>query len=188
MNGKRQRQNRGMRKWREGRGFTLIEAIIAVAVLSFGILALAATMADSLAYMKGSQDDYIAQQKAQEALEAVFFARNSKLYTWSQIKNVSNGGIFLDGPQPLLHPGSNGIVGTSLDDPNNPDVLVYPDTNGQLGVADDVKLPLKNFTREIKITDVANEPNLRQIQIIIRYESTRFQRQYTLNGYISAFS
>jgi hypothetical protein len=32
--------------------------------------------------MHRSQDDYIAQQKAEEAVESVFFARDIKLYSW----------------------------------------------------------------------------------------------------------
>jgi Prokaryotic N-terminal methylation motif len=169
-------------------GFTLIEAIVAVLILSFGILGLAATMADSISYMNGSQDDYIAQQKAEEGVESVFFARDSKVYTWAQIENGGNGGIFLDGPQPLLHPGANGIVGTIDDEANNPDMIIQPGPDGVLGTADDVKLSLGNFTREILIADVAGEPNLRQIQVIIRYQAGRFQRSYTLTSYISAFS
>jgi type II secretory pathway pseudopilin PulG len=169
-------------------GFTLIEAVIAVAVLSFGVLGLAATMADSIAFMHGSQDDYIAQQKAEEAVESVFFARDSKLYSWAQIQNSSNGGIFIDGPLPLLHPGANGLVGTVQDQSGNPESLISPGPDGILGSADDVKTPLTNFTREIIITDVAGQTNLRQIQIIIRYQTTRFLRQYTLTSYISPFS
>jgi Prokaryotic N-terminal methylation motif len=169
-------------------GFTLLEAVIAVFILSVGILGLAATMADSISYMNGSQDDYIAQQKAEEGVESVFFARDSKLYTWAQIENALNGGIFLDGPQPLLHPGTNGIVGTIDDETNNPDVIVEPGPDGVLGTADDIKLSLSTFTREILISDVAGEPNLRQIQVIIRYQAGRFQRKYTLTSYISAFS
>lgn len=169
-------------------GFTLIEAIIAVGVLSFGILGLAVSMADGIAYMRGSQDDYIAQQKAEEAVESIFFARDSKLYTWAQIENASNGGIFLDGPQPLLHAGANGVVGTVQDQADNPDSIVEPGPDGILGTADDLKLPLANFTRQIVITDVPKEPNLRQIQVIIQYQTTHFQRQYTLTSYISAFS
>jgi type II secretory pathway pseudopilin PulG len=169
-------------------GFTLIEAAIAVVILSFGILSLAATMADSIAYMNGSQDDYIAQQKAEEGVESVFFARDSKLYTWAQIENASNGGIFLDGAEPLLHPGANGIVGTIDDETNNPDVILEPGPDGILGTADDIKMPLSNFTRQILISNVAGEPNLRQIQVIIQYTAGRFQRKYTLTSYISAFS
>jgi prepilin-type N-terminal cleavage/methylation domain-containing protein len=188
MTGKREKETKGIRRPQANSGFTLIETIVAVVILSFGILSLAATMADSIAYMNGSQADYIAQQKAEEGVESVFFARDSKLYTWAQIENASNGGIFLDGPAPLLHPGANGIVGTIQDQANNPDVIVEPGPDGVLGTADDIRLPLSNFTRQIVITDVPNEPNLRQIQITIQYTAGRFRRQYTLTSYISAFS
>lgn len=169
-------------------GFSLIEAVIAIAVLSFGILALAATMADGIAFMKGSNDDYIAQQKAEEAIESVFFARDSKLYTWAQIANTPNGGIFLVGPQPLLQAGPDGIVGTADDLANSPDVIIKPGPDGILGTADDILIPLSNFTRTITITDVPGSPNLRQIVVTIQYRTTRFQRQLTLTSYISAFS
>ena len=46
------------------RGFTLMETLIAMVVLAVGILGLAAMLGDSLAYMKGSQDDFIAQRNA----------------------------------------------------------------------------------------------------------------------------
>ena len=173
---------------RPSAGFTLIEAIIAIVVLAFGVLGLAAVMADGIGYMAGSKADYIAQQKAEEAVESVFFARDSKVYTWAQIKNVANGGIFKDGNQPLLHPGANGVVGTAQDQANNPDVIVDPGPDQILGNADDIQIPLTDFTRQILINDVAGNPNLRQIQVIILYRAGRFARQYTLTSYISAFS
>ena len=173
---------------RSTRGFTLIEVMIAILILSVGVLGLASTMTECIAYMQASQDDFIAQQKAEQGLESVFFARDSKLYQWDQINNVSNNGIFLDGPQPLLHAGANGIVGTAQDDANNPDVILEPGPDGILGTADDVKLPLTNFTRQIIFTAIAGEPSLRQITVIVQYQSARFQRQYTLTSYVSRFS
>jgi prepilin-type N-terminal cleavage/methylation domain-containing protein len=169
-------------------GFTLIEVVVAVAILFVGLLTLGALMANSIAYMAGSQDQYIAQQKAEEAVESIFFARDSKLYTWAQIENVSNGGIFLDGPQPLLHPGANGIVGTMDDEADDPDVIIEPGPDGILGTPDDIKIVLTTFTRQIEITDLPGEPNLRQIQVIVQYRAGRFQQQYTLTSYIGAFS
>ena len=169
-------------------GFTLLEALVAILVLSVGVLGLASTMAESIAYMQMSQEDFIAQQKAEQGLESVFFARDSKLFPWSRISNVSNGGIFLNGPQPLLHAGANGIVGTAQDDPANPDVIIDPGPDGLLGTADDIKIPLSNFTREVILSNINGQPNLRQIQVIIRYQAARFQRQYTLTSYIGSFS
>jgi prepilin-type N-terminal cleavage/methylation domain-containing protein len=172
----------------EACGFTLIEVMVAIVILFVGILGLTAMMVSAMAYINTSEDAYIAQQKAEEAVESVFFARDSKLFTWAQIENAANGGIFLDGPQPLLHPGANGIVGTDEDEANVPDVIIEPGPDGVLGTADDIKISLSDFTRQIAISDVAGEPNLRQIQVTVRYLAHGIQRQYVLTSYISAFS
>ena len=86
-------------------GFTLIETMIAMVVLSFGILSLAAMLANALAFMSSSEYDYIAQQKAAEAIESIYTARNLGEATWSTICNVGStvctGGIFVNGAQPL---------------------------------------------------------------------------------------
>jgi len=51
-----------------------------------------------------------------------------------------------------------------------------------------VQLPLTEFTRQITITNVATDSNLRTIQIQVFYNTGRFQRTYTMNTYISAFN
>jgi type II secretory pathway pseudopilin PulG len=169
-------------------GFSLLETVVAIAVLAFGVLSLAAVLANGLAFMSMTQEDFIAQQKATEAVESVFTARDTKVVTWAQIENVVNGGIFLNGPQPLLDPGPDGMVNTADDVAANPDVIVGPGPDGILGTADDQIIPLSNFTREIKITDYPGNPNLKQIQVIMRYTAGRFRRTYTLTTYISSFS
>ena len=50
-------------------GFTLIETLVSIVVLAVGVLGLAAMLAASMAYMSTSREDYIAQQKAAEAVE-----------------------------------------------------------------------------------------------------------------------
>src|SRR5579862_2462296 len=99
------------KKPRKAAGFSLLETMVALVVLGVGILGLAALLYDSLAYMQGSQDDFIAQQKAEEAAEAIFTAKYSANATFAQISNNSAGnpgGLFLTGPQPLLQPGPDG--------------------------------------------------------------------------------
>ena len=44
-------------------GFTLVETMVAVFVLSIGVLGLAAMLADGIAYMNMSQYDFIAQHQ-----------------------------------------------------------------------------------------------------------------------------
>jgi hypothetical protein len=176
-------------------GFSLMEAMIAVLVLSFGILSLAAVFAQGLLFSQASQFDYIAQKKSEEAVESIFNARNTQATSWAQIQNVSAGGIFLDGAQPLLAPGlANGLVGTAGDDATHPDsVIVGPGPDGILGTPDDVVIPLSNMQRTIVIAPVFDaagniEPNVRTITVTMTYKVGRLNRTYTLVSYISAFS
>jgi Prokaryotic N-terminal methylation motif len=187
-------KSRKLRRSRQ-QGFSLMEAMIAVLVLSFGILSLAAVFAQGLLFSEASQYDYIAQKKSEQAIESIFNARNTQATSWTQIQNVSTGGIFLDGPQPLLGPSlTTGLVGTANDDAAHPDsVIVGPGPDGILGTADDVVVPLSNMQRTIVIAPVINaagqvEPNVRTITVTMTYKVGRLNRTYTLVSYISAFS
>ena len=173
-------------------GFTLLETMIALTVLFVGLLGLAAMLGDAIAYMRGSQDDFIAQQKAQEAAEAIFTAKYTNGITWAQLQNVGGAtptGLFLVGPQPILQPGPvDGLVGTAADSGQPAETIVTPGPDGKLGTADDVLLPLTEFTRQITIANVANNPNVRTIQIQVFYNTGRFRRTFTMNTYVSAFN
>src|SRR5260221_8543732 len=106
-------------------GFSLLEMMIAIAILSFGILSLAVVFSQGLLFSQATQMDYIAQKKAEEAVESIFTARDIQETSWPQIQNVSQGGIFLDGPQNLYAPGlNNGLVGTAGDDVTHPDGVI----------------------------------------------------------------
>jgi prepilin-type N-terminal cleavage/methylation domain-containing protein len=173
------------------RGFTLLETMIAMVVLGVGVLGLAAMLAASLAYMNTSQADFIAQQKAAEAVESIFTARDTQSVTWAQIQNVSGGGIFLDGAQILCDPGVDGIVDTADDNTGLPDSIIKPGPDGILGTADDIVIYLfgtYNMTRTIVISSIAGETSVRQIQVTINYQVGHFTRSYTLTSYISQYS
>jgi len=171
-------------------GFTLIEAMISIIILSFGVLSLAAIYAQGIMYASLTQYDYIAEKKAEEAVETIFTARDTKVLTWAQIQNVSTGGVFIDGARPLLDPGPDGLVGTADDNAALPDsIIIGPGPDGVLGTADDLVVNLNPWmTRTIAITPVTGETNLRQITITINYQMGRMQRTYTLISYISAFA
>jgi prepilin-type N-terminal cleavage/methylation domain-containing protein len=175
-------------------GFTLLEAIVAIAILSFGILSLAAVYAQGIQVANMTQLDYIAEKKAEEAVETIFAARDSKVLAWTNIRNVTgaggaNDGVFLVGPQPLLAAGPDGLYGTADDVVNQPDtVIVGPGPDKILGTADDVLMPLTNMTRTIVIADVPGESGLRQVTITMNYTAGRLKRQYTLISYIAQFS
>ncbi len=178
------------KKGRSNKGFTLLETMISLSVLSVGILALAATLADSLAYMQSSEEDFIAQQKAEEAAEAIYTAKYSNNATFAQISNntgANPAGLFLVGPQPLLQPGPDGLVGTAVDSGQPPEYILEPGPDNILGTADDVQVPLSNFTRTITIAAVPGLTNLNAVTITMNYTAGRFNRQYVLTTYVSAF-
>ena len=179
-------------KRRSTGGFTLLETMIALMVLFVGVLGLAAMLGDALAYMRGSQDDFIAQQKAEEAAEAIFTAKYTNGVTWAQLTNYSASntvGLFLTGPQPILQPGAtDGLVGTVGDSGQPEEYILTPGPDQKLGTADDVQLPLTEFTRSITISNIAGEPNVRSIEIQVFYNTGRFNRTYTMFTYISAFN
>jgi type II secretory pathway pseudopilin PulG len=167
-------------------GFSLLETIMAIVVLTIGVLSLAGVLAAGLAYMSMSQMDFIAQQKASEAVESIFTARDSGALTWPQILNVADGGIFSPAASQLQDPGPDGIIGTA-DDALPVDCIVSPGPDGILGTADDTCAPLNTFTRTIAITtNVNGDTALRQITVTMNYTAGRFVRQYQLITFISA--
>jgi prepilin-type N-terminal cleavage/methylation domain-containing protein len=187
-------------------GFSLIETMIALIVLLIGIVGLAAALGSAVGYMNVSEYDYIAQQKAAEAVESIFTARDVGQATWGTICNVGSsvcaGGIFLTGNLPLCGPGTDGILGTADDYAGTscagaplaaPDAILVPNNTGVFGVSP-VRLTLSTYTRSIVIANVTDSfgnpiDNLRQITVTINYSAGHFtNRTYTLNAYISNFS
>jgi type II secretory pathway pseudopilin PulG len=174
-----------MRKWRSGRGTTLIETMVALGVLSVGALGTAAVFTQGMERTKSSPADLVATQKAQEGIESVFAARDSRTVTWAQLRNVSgaasDGGIFLDGAQPIKDAGADGIVNTA--DDGAIETIVYPGRDLTLGTADDKTVTLSDFTREIQIRNLTAD--LRSITVLVSYQSGSGLRVFTLIAYIS---
>ncbi len=179
------------------RGFTLVEMMIAIVVLGSGILAVFPLFAITLSNMQLAQENLIARQKAQQALESILAARNDAQVTFGQLLNVSAGGIILNGFQPMYDPpGADGIVNTA-DDATSAnsklDAIVLPGPDGILGTADDVIMPLTNFQRQVTIApillpDGTPSPTIRTITVTVQYQVPKFgQRQYSVTSYLSSF-
>lgn len=175
-------------------GFTLLEAMISIVVLSVGVLSLAAVYGQGIYYATQAQYDYIAEKKAEQAVEAMFTARDIKSLTWANIQNVSQGGVFLDGAQKMLVPGPDGLVGTQSDLGSADEVIITgPGPDKIFGTADDTTTDLNPWmTRTIAIAPVLvagnAEPNLRQVTVTINYKLGNMTHTYTLVSYISAFA
>jgi prepilin-type N-terminal cleavage/methylation domain-containing protein len=184
-------------------GFTLIETMIAVAILSIGIVTLIAAFGAAVNATQNSQYNLIMREKALQAMESVYTARNTQQITFSQIANVANGGIFTNGAVQLLCAGPDGLVNTTDDVncaasgpcPAGPECVVLPGPDGILGTADDQPLSLANFTRSIQINStlesdgVTINPTLKQIIVTISYTTggSNVPHTYTVNALISAY-
>jgi type II secretory pathway pseudopilin PulG len=149
-------------------GFTLIETLVAMGILTFGLLALAQVFVVGMTHMSYSSASIIAREKAREAIESVHTARDTRTITWAQIRNVAAGGVFGNAETPLLVVGPDGLVNTADDGPAI-EALTLPGDDNVLGTADDVLTPLNGYFRRIVITDIAGTTTLRQLQVVMRY-------------------
>jgi prepilin-type N-terminal cleavage/methylation domain-containing protein len=172
------------------RGFTLIETMIAMVILSFGILSVAAVYTKGIQASNSNQMSFIAQQKAQEAMETIFTARDSGTLTFANIANVSAGGVFKDGAQPLCDAGPDGVLGTNDDNCGIPNVIVTgPGTDNVLGTADDTVINLNPWmTRTIAIVPVNGTQKLNQVTITVNYTYQGRTSQFVLVSYISGWA
>ena len=82
----------------------IIETMIAIAIMSIGILTLVAAFAAAVDATQNAQENLIARQKALEAMESIYTARNTQQITFAQIANIPSGGIFTIGPTQMLRP------------------------------------------------------------------------------------
>lgn len=170
-------------------GFTLIEVMVGMLVLTIGTLALAGGVAVGARRLTGSQDQMQASERAAEAAESVFKARDNRTLTWAQIRNVAggsgaDGGIFQDGAKDIRAPGTDGLVNTA--DDGAIVQIVQPGADGLLGTADDVTSPIAGMTREIEIRDIS--ATLRQLRVIVRYRTPMGTQQFVLTTFISAYA
>ena len=175
-------------KLSSAKGFSLAETVIAVGVLTTGVLGAAAVLAAGMQNLSSSPGDVVVTQKAAQAVEAVFSARDSHKLTWDQIRNdnATPPGIFLHGPQPLKLAGPDGLVNTA--DDTTVETVTFPGKDQMLGTSDDWTYPLNTYTREIQITDVSGETDLRKIVVIVQYQNGKTTRTYTLTTFISSYS
>lgn len=174
---------------RSERGVTLIETAIAIGVMGVGALGIVGVLAQGVQKTNTGPGDLIASQKAQEAVESVFAARDSRIITWAQLRNVagasgSDNGIFLDGPQAVKVPGPDGLVGT-VDD-GAIESYTLPGRDGRVGTSDDEVEALGAFTREIVIRDI--QSSVRAITVTVSYQAGSTRRRYTLTAYISNYA
>jgi type II secretory pathway pseudopilin PulG len=186
------------RSFADQRGFSLLEAMVAMMLLMVGLMALAQVLYAGLGIAATSTPTLIAREKAREAIESVHTARDTHTILWAEIRNVgapaqcpagttgAGGGVFENGDLEMQAPGPDGLVNTGDDD----GVEVNPGPDGLFDTDDDV--PLAGFSRQIDICDVDGNPDLRQITVTIRFDASNSvgerRRNYRMTTLISRFS
>ena len=185
-------------------GFSLLEVVISMAVLTIGLVSLLGVFGLAMASTQSSQQDMIAKQLADEALESIMTARNTSQMNWDNIQNASSSncpisnttpcGIFLDGLQPMYNSGADGIFGTADDAAAGIEVLREPGTDGIYGNTNDVLIPLTGYQRTILFSDVTDSsgvviPTLRAVTITVQYNTpqTRVPKNYVVNSFVSQY-
>lgn len=185
---------------RSEQGFGLLEAFIAMMIMTVALMALAQVLYAGMGLAATSTPNLVAREKAREAIESVHTARDTFTINWAGIRNVTapagcpvgttgnGGGVFQmgDGQAPMAAPGPDGLVNTADDT----GVETLPGPDGEFGTDDDVALT--GFSRQVMICDINGNPSLRQIIVTISYDASNSvgqrRRQYRLTTLISRFS
>lgn len=149
-------------------GFTLLEAIVAISVLTVGLLGVAAAIAYSAATTGRTRDITQAKQIILSTLEQVSMLRDSERLTFAQISNGGQGNFtgFVSAFQQVSNdPGPDGIHGTQDD------------------VAQDNDPTNDNFERSVTVTNL--NPNLKKIEVTVRYRTGAFRGELSGVSYVN---
>lgn len=192
--------NKYQRKFRRGEnGFSYIDVMIAIVLLVFGVLTLAATLTANLVRSLETERQIIAKQLAVSTSESIISARDINLNTtnngWTTIANVNPGdpqanGIFLNGWTPIREDsGADGVAGTA--DDGCPTNSFCNNANGTQNTSPEVR----GFERQIIITDV-NDPERptppnpimqKRIDITIRFRANQAVRQQVISTMLTNY-
>ena len=170
------------------RGFSLLEVVVSMALLTVGMVSLLGVFGLAMASTQTSQQDMIAKQLANESYESIVTARNTTQINWDDIQNLgstncpitgaSSCGIFLNGVQPIYNAGVDGIYGTADDAAAGEQTLQDPGPDGIFETADDTFIPLTGYQRTILISPLYDATatkisTLRSVTITVQYRLPR---------------
>ena len=159
---------------RDERGFSLIEVLAAMLILTAGLLPLAALFATAVQRMGATTPMMVAREKgARGDRERARRPRYRRSVVGDDSQRRQRRRVSC-GARPIKDPGGDGLVNTADDG--------------------DDELSEELFTREIDISTLNIDgtgtvnPNLRQVTVTVRYRVGNFWQTYSLVTYISSYS
>ena len=181
------------RRNRRQQGFTLLEVLISMFVLTVGLVSMLGVFATAMAATQSAQQDMMAKQLAQQAMETIYTARETANLTWDQIQNVGGAGspgIFRTGLQAIKQPGTDGIYGSINDGASAAsDHDFARDRTGLSELSDDIIMGLTNYQRSIthRRTRLRLTCDRSRSRSSTPLPASKFPKTYVLSGFISQY-
>ncbi len=156
-------------------GFTMIEVIIAILVLTIGLLGTAAAITFALEFSSISKNVSNGKLVIVSSIEEIESLRNSQRLEYKQIENVGNvdntnspnvfNGFSTGFNDVSRSPGPDGVNGTDDD-------LLATGADGVYGTSDDFTDPTlirQGYRRRITITNLPGSETIKKIEVTVRY-------------------
>ena len=161
---------------RDEKGFSLIEAVVAILIITIGLIGTAAAITYALEFSAISRNVSNAKLVIVSTIEEIESLRNTRRLDFKQIANVGNvnnngtpntfNGFSNGYKEVSLNPGPDGVNGTD-DDLRN---WGADETYGTSDDFDDPALVRSGYVREITITNM--NTTLKKVEIKVRYFGT----------------
>lgn len=156
-------------------GFTMIEAVIAIFILTIGLVGTAAALTFALEFGAISKNVTNGKLVIVSMIEEIESLRNSRRLDYKQIENVGKvdntnspnafTGFSTGFQEVSLNPGPDGVSGTNDD-------LIAPGDDGKYGTADDFSNPAlvrSGYMRQVSITNLSL--TIKKVEVKVRYFS-----------------
>lgn len=166
----------------DSRGFSLIETVIALGIITIGILSLAGTLALTIVNNNRIQQVTVAKYIAISTIETIIAAREADVLAFVEISSYdaakNKKGFLLNQRLPVRGAGADGIFGTN-DDSGDVVYTIGPNPNrndGRFDGVNDQQLNLTQlgYSRQIEVTDLRDPDTnqllgLKQIRVRVFY-------------------
>lgn len=158
-------------------GFTLLEVVVAIVILTIGLMGTAAAITYALQFSTLSKNLTNAKLSIIASIEEIESLRNTRRLEYKQIENAGkvdnvDSPNFFNGfssgfKQISISPGNDGVNGT------NDDLSKAAGADGKWGTSDDVidsGLARGGYSRQITITSLSE--TIKKVEVIVRYPAS----------------